>query len=75
MQLPRKVFVDADENCTCDVEKRQQIIESVVKRVAPYMVDKDDNKLFYVDSFGWRGLIPGECKVCYDRLIEALKKG
>jgi hypothetical protein len=69
-----KPFVEQDENCTCDVEKRQAIVNSVARRIAPWAVDENGNQLFYVDSFGWRGRIPGECESCYKRLIERLKK-
>jgi hypothetical protein len=53
------------KKCKCDIELMEKTIKSAVGRQSPYEVDKDGNKLFYVDSFGYRGLIPGETKECY----------
>ena len=62
------------EDCECDIEKIKETVEAVVKRIAPYEADKDGNKLFYCDSFGYRGPIPGETKECYESMSEARKK-
>jgi hypothetical protein len=74
LALPEKIFVSRDKDCTCNLEQRQATVDAAVERKAPWVVDKDGNRLFYVDSFGWRGRIPGECNVCYERLIEKLKE-
>lgn len=67
-------FVNREEDCTCDIQKVEATCEAAVNRAAPYMVDKDGNALFYVDSFGLRGRVPGECTVCYDKFIDGFKK-
>ena len=74
MAFPKKIFADSGEDCTCDFEKRQETLDRAEKRVAPFVVDKDGNELFYLDSFGYRGQIPGECDDCYKRMCEARKK-
>jgi len=74
MAFPKKIFVKPGENCACDLEKRQATLDNSEKRVAPFVVDKDGNQLFYIDSFGWRGQIPGECDDCYKRMCEARSK-
>jgi len=54
------------EGCTCDKEAMETACATAVRRVAPFMVDAEGKKLFYVDSFGMRGSLPGECKPCND---------
>ena len=59
------------KDCQCDIEKISMTMEAAVKRIAPNEVDKDGNRLFYVDSFGWRGPIPGETDECYQAMSKA----
>ncbi len=59
------------ENCKCDIDKIKETMNAAVKRIAPYEADKDGNKLFYVDSFGWRGPVPGETSECYESMSKA----
>lgn len=73
MEYSEKYFKHID-NCKCDVDQIKETMEAAVKRNAPYQVDKDGNKLFYVDSFGYRGPIPGECSECYDAMSKARKE-
>lgn len=56
-----------EQKCNCNIELMEQIINAVVSknRKPPYECDKDGNPLFYVDSFGYRDLIPGETRECY----------
>ena len=67
-------FVERGADCTCDIQKVESTCEAAVSRKAPYMVDKDGKTLFYVDSFGLRGRVPGECTTCYDQFIDGFKK-
>lgn len=55
-------------SCSCDKNKIEEAKVAAVQRIAPYMCDVNGNRLFYVDSFGYRGPFPGECDECYDRL-------
>lgn len=59
------------EDCHCDIEKIKTTMNSAVKRVSPWEVDAQGNRLFYVDSFGYRGQIPGESEVCYQAMSKA----
>lgn len=70
MIFPKDVHVN---ECTCDLEKIQQIKDLVAEEKRSFFIDKDSNKLFYVDSFGWRGSYPGECDDCYAALVEKMK--
>ena len=56
------------ENCKCDIDKIKETMEAAVSRIPPHEVDKDGNKLFYCDSFGYRGPIPGETTECYNSM-------
>jgi hypothetical protein len=67
-------FVDRTPECTCDIKKVEETANAAISRIAPYMVDKDKNKLFYMDSFGMRGPVPGECDLCYETLINKIKE-
>jgi len=66
-------FADREAACTCNTQKVEETCNAAVSRKAPYMVDKNGNNLFYVDSFGLRGQVPGECKYCYDTFIRGFK--
>ncbi len=57
--------------CTCDKEMIEDAKRRAVRRIAPYQCDTEGNKLFYVDSFGYRGPFPGECQECYDAMCLA----
>ncbi len=59
--------------CTCDKDKIEDAKKRAVRRIAPYECDAEGNKLFYVDSFGYRGPFPGECQECYDAMCAARK--
>jgi len=59
------------EDCQCDIEKISMTMEAAVGRSSGFETDKDGNKLFYVDSFGWRGPIPGETTECYEAMSKA----
>jgi hypothetical protein len=59
------------ENCECNIDTIKTTVEAAISRRAPYEVDKDGNKLFYVDSFGYRGPIPGESPECYQAMSKA----
>lgn len=73
MEYNEKYFKHA-ENCQCDIDKIKATVESAVTQRSPHMLDKDGNRLFYVDSFGFRGQIPGECKECYEEMSKARAK-
>ncbi len=70
MDFPKDVHL---ENCTCDLEKIAEIKSIATERKGSWVVDKDDNRLVYVDSFGWRGRYPGESNDCYHALIQKLR--
>lgn len=53
------------KTCKCDIELMKETIKSVTGRKSPWMIDKNGKELFYVDSFGYRGIIPGETEECY----------
>ena len=74
MAFPKKIFADPGDDCACDLEERQSILDRAEKWVTPAIIDKNGNKLFYIDGGGWRGQIPGECDDCYKRMCEARKK-
>lgn len=57
--------------CKCDIDKIKRSMNAAVKRIAPFECDKDGNKLFYVDSFGYRGPVPGETNECYESMSKA----
>ena len=73
-KINRFPFVDPGPECSCDRARLEQVANAAVKRVAPYMVDVDGKQLFYIDSFGLRGQVPGECDACYAVFIEGFKK-
>jgi hypothetical protein len=70
MRYNEKYFKHVD-NCQCDIDKIKETMEAAVSRRAPWEVDKDGNGLFYCDSFGWRGPIPGETDECYQAMSKA----
>lgn len=61
-------------SCSCDKDKIEDAKRRAVRRIAPYMCDEDGTRLFYVDSFGFRGPFPGECKACYDRVVKGMQE-
>jgi hypothetical protein len=62
------------EDCKCDIDKIKETMEAAVSRRAPWEVDKGGNPLFYCDSFGYRGKIPGETEECYMSMSDARSK-
>jgi hypothetical protein len=66
-------FAIPSEKCTCDTAKLDATCKAVYTQRTPWMLDKDGNKLFWVDSFGWRERVPGECDDCYTRFDEGRK--
>ncbi|KKN37367.1 hypothetical protein LCGC14_0764310 [marine sediment metagenome] len=62
------------KDCKCDIEKVKETMEAAVSRRSPWEIDKDGAALFYCDSFGYRGQIPGETKECYQAMSEIRKK-
>lgn len=58
-------FAVPGDKCTCDTAKLDATCKAVYTQRTPWMCDKDGNKLFWVDSFGWRDRVPGECDDCY----------
>lgn len=73
-RINRFPFVDPVEDCACDRPLLERTANAAVKRVAPYMVDSEGTKLFFMDSFGLRGQVPGECDACYAAFIDGFKK-
>ena len=62
------------ENCQCNIDKIKKTMNAAVARRSPWEVDKDGQALFYCDSFGFRGKIPGETEDCYRAMSDARSK-
>ena len=63
------------EGCTCNLSLINEVIDKVVDRKAPYLVDAEGNPLVYVDSFGFRGKFPGESDICNKEYIRRMTLG
>lgn len=73
MKYDPKYFVHIDD-CPCDIEKIKTTVKSAVVQRTPFMLDVHGKALFSVDSFGFRGRIPGESKECYDAMSKEREK-
>lgn len=73
MKYDPKYFVHI-ENCSCNLDKIKTTVESAVVQKTPWMLDIHGKGLFSVDSFGFRGRIPGESKECYKAMSKERAK-
>ena len=56
--------------CTCVKRLVAKTKETATRRVGAFLVDAESVPQIYVDSFGFRGKIPGECDECYSKYKE-----
>jgi hypothetical protein len=76
VNLPKRMFVEKDKDCTCDFKERKSSLESAKSHDETWVFDEKGNRLFYLDSSsGWRSRVPGECRSCYERILARLKTG
>jgi len=71
MIFPKDIHV---ENCKCNLKLIEDTKNKATVRKSGYYVDKDDNRLFFVDSFGFRGQYPGESNECYKALVKKINE-